>query len=77
MQIRCIFNGQNVLRTQLTFSMLDTGTLEDVKRYCQYLIDMAGKEGGYIMSSGGFVDYAQPEHIRAMIDFTKEYGLYE
>lgn len=56
--------------------ILCTGTTNDVKAYCKQLIDVAGKGGGFILSSGVILDTAKPENIRAMIEFTKEYGIY-
>jgi hypothetical protein len=57
-------------------SMLNLGTPDDVKAYCKKLIDTAGKNGGFIMSNGAFFDEAKPENIKAMVDITKEYGVY-
>ncbi|MGB4504060.1 MAG: uroporphyrinogen decarboxylase family protein, partial [Syntrophaceticus sp.] len=57
-------------------ALLCTGTPEEVKEYCKKLIDVLGKDGGYIMDSGACIDEAKPENIKAMIDFTKEYGVY-
>ncbi|MBL7213792.1 MAG: hypothetical protein ISS61_15580, partial [Desulfobacteraceae bacterium] len=57
-------------------SILNLSTPEDVKAYCKNLIDVAGKGGGYILSNGSFFDYAKPENLKAMVDFTKEYGVY-
>jgi uroporphyrinogen-III decarboxylase len=54
-----------------------TGTPEQVKAYCKDLIDVAGKNGGYIMSFGTSMDQAKPDTIKAMYDFTKEYGVYK
>lgn len=53
-----------------------TGTADKVKEYCRQLIDTAAKGGGYIMSFGTAMDDGKEETIRAMIDFTKEYGVY-
>lgn len=57
-------------------SLTDTGTPDDIRAYCQNLIDVAGKGGGFILSTGSSMDMARPENVRAMIDFTKEYGVY-
>jgi len=57
-------------------SMLNTGTPDEVRDYCKNLIDVAGKGGGYIMTSGGVIDKAKTENVRAMIEVTKEYGEY-
>jgi uroporphyrinogen-III decarboxylase len=58
-------------------ALLGTGTTDDVKAYCKQLIDVAGKGGGFILSSGATLDGAKPENVRVMIEFTKEYGLYK
>jgi hypothetical protein len=58
-------------------SLLMLGTPDDIKDYCKKIIDIAGKGGGYIMSNGAFFDDAKPENVKAMVDFTKEYGVYK
>jgi len=58
-------------------SMLALSTSDEVKAYCKKLIDTVGKGGGFIMSNGAFFDEAKPENVKAMVDFTKEYGIYK
>jgi hypothetical protein len=57
-------------------SLLGLATPDEVKAYCKKLIDTVGKDGGFIMGNGAFFDEAKPENIKAMVDFTKEYGGY-
>ena len=57
-------------------SLLATGSPEEVKDYCKKLIDVVGKDGGFIMDAGAVTDEAKPENMKAMTDFTKEYGVY-
>jgi uroporphyrinogen-III decarboxylase len=58
-------------------SMLRLSTPDEVKDYCKKLIDTAGKGGGYMMGNGAFFDEAKPENVKAMVDVTKEYGVYK
>jgi hypothetical protein len=58
-------------------SMLKLGTPQDVRDYVKKLIDTAGKDGGFILGNGAFFDHAKPENLKAMVDFTKEYGVYK
>ncbi|MBU1277125.1 MAG: uroporphyrinogen decarboxylase [Proteobacteria bacterium] len=58
-------------------SLLVTGTAREVEGYCKELIDTIGKNGGFIMSSGTSLDEARPESLRAMIEVTREYGVYK
>jgi uroporphyrinogen-III decarboxylase len=57
-------------------AILSTGSTDDVKAYCKRLIDVAGKGGGFILAPGATLDTAKLENVRAMIEFTKEYGVY-
>jgi uroporphyrinogen-III decarboxylase len=57
-------------------SILQVGTVDDVKAKCKELIDTAGKDGGYILAPASALDEVKPENLKAMIDFTKEYGRY-
>lgn len=69
--------GDNVcIRGNVPLSIMCTGTPDDVKEYCKKLIDIVGKGGGFIMDSGCPLDDAKTENVRAMIDFTKAYGVY-
>jgi len=58
-------------------SLLAIGSPQEVKDYCKMLIDVAGKGGGLIVDASATIDEAKPENIKAMMDFTKEYGVYE
>jgi hypothetical protein len=57
--------------------LLAVGTPEMVKDYVKKLIDTVGKGGGYILGNGTVIEDAKPENIHAMIDTTKEYGVYK
>ena len=68
--------GAKVESLNIPLSILATGTPDDVKGYCKKLIDVVGKGGGFIMAPSTSLDDAKPENVKAMIDFTKEYGVY-
>ncbi|MBN1847601.1 MAG: hypothetical protein JW932_03365 [Deltaproteobacteria bacterium] len=63
-------------RGNVPVSLLNTGTPEEVKDYVKELIDVVGREGGLIVDCGSVIDEAKHENIKAMIEFTKEYGRY-
>ncbi len=77
-----IFKAKEVLgdtvciRGNVPLSIMSTGTPDDVTDYCKKLIDGVGKGGGFIMDSSTVLDDAKPENVKAMMDFTKEYGVY-
>jgi uroporphyrinogen-III decarboxylase len=57
-------------------SLLQVGTEDDVIAYCKKLIDNVGKDGGFILSPSTSVEEVNPRNLKAMIEFTKEYGVY-
>jgi len=64
------------LQGNVPLSILATGTPDDVRSYCKKLINGVGRDGGFILDSATGLDDAKPENVRAMIEFTKKYGVY-
>jgi uroporphyrinogen-III decarboxylase len=76
-KVKEVLGGHQCIAGGIVPSLLQTGTVPDVKDQCQKLIDVCGKDGGYIMMHSCELDEAKPENVKAMIDFTKEYGVYK
>ena len=58
-------------------ALLALGSPQEVKDYVKKCIDVAGKDGGYIVSNGAFFDQAKAENVHAVVDATREYGIYK
>jgi hypothetical protein len=77
-----IYRAKDILRGHLCIqgnvpsTILQTGTVRDVEEYCKKLIDYVGKDGGFILSPRSSTDEVKPENLKAMIEFTREYGRY-
>ncbi|MFC2071007.1 uroporphyrinogen decarboxylase family protein, partial [Chloroflexota bacterium] len=77
-----IYKAKEVLKNHLCIqgnvpsSLLQAGTVQEVKDYCKDIIDKIGKDGGFILSPRSSTDEVKPENLKAMIDFTHEYGVY-
>jgi uroporphyrinogen-III decarboxylase len=71
-----VLGGHACIAGNITGSLLYTGTPEDVKKYCRWLIDTCGPGGGYILSMGISVDKVDPANLQAIIETAKEYGVY-
>ncbi len=61
----------------MPIATLSVGKPQDVRDIARKLIAQAGKGGGYIMMNGAVIENVPPENVRAMIDATKEYGVYK
>ena len=58
--------------------LLATGTPNEVRQYCKKVIDGVAGDGGYIMDASAIVQNdAKIENIKAMTEFTREYGAYK
>lgn len=66
-QVACIAGN-------VPLSLLCTATPADVKAYCKTLLDTAGKNGGFIFSTGAGMQGARAENVKAMIDFSRQYS---
>ncbi|MFC2039133.1 uroporphyrinogen decarboxylase family protein [Chloroflexota bacterium] len=77
-----IYRAKDVLKDHMCIrgnvpaSLLQTGSVQDVEDYMKTLIDDIGKDGGLVVCPRSSPEKAKPENMRAMIDFTKEYGVY-
>jgi hypothetical protein len=56
-------------------SLLCTGSPREVKEYCHHLIEVAGNNGGFILTGGAQIDKGNPENLRAMMETAREYQL--
>ena len=57
-------------------SLLQVGSVQQVKDYCKRLIEECGEGGGFILAPRSSTDEVKPENLRAMIDCASEYGAY-
>jgi len=72
-----ILGGHSPIKGNVPITVIATGTPEQVKACCKDLIDYCGKGGGYILCTGTQLDDAREENVRALMDFSKEYGIYQ
>jgi hypothetical protein len=78
-----IFRAKEVLsevaciRGNVPASLLNTGTPEEVTACCRKLIEVVGKNGGFILDgANGIPDNAKTENVLAMMRSVHEYGHY-
>lgn len=71
-----IVGGTACIAGNMPLSLLQSGTPDQIREYSKRLIDIVGKGGGFIMTSRGGMDDANPELVKVWAEFTKEYGVY-
>lgn len=75
-RVKEVLAGHVCISGNVPASLLQTSDVEGVKKYVKWLIDVVGKDGGLIVGPGSVVDEVKPENLKAMVDFTREYGKY-
>jgi uroporphyrinogen-III decarboxylase len=70
-----VLGGHMCISGDVPASLLTLGTPEDVREYCQRLIDEVGQDGGFFLTTGCEcpVD-AKFENVKMMIDVAKTYN---
>jgi len=78
-----VFEAHRVLGHKFCLSggipnfLLSYGTPDQVRACCKKVIDGVALDGGYIMDASAIMqDDTRAENLKAMTDFTREYGVY-
>jgi hypothetical protein len=71
-----VLGGKACIAGNVPIALLTVGTPDDVRAYCKDLIDNVAVDGGFIMGPSGQTEDVKIENVKAMVDFTKEYGVY-
>ena len=72
-----IAGANTCIAGNIPISKIMTTTPDDIRQYCKQLIDTCAPGGGYIMSLGCAADEGKIDTLKAMFDFTREYGVYK
>lgn len=58
-------------------SLLCTASPEEIRDYCKDLMEVAGRDGGFIFTTGAGMQGSKTENVKAMMDAGKEFGSYQ
>jgi len=61
------------LAGNVPLDLLCAGTPDEVKAYCKELINVAGVDGGFILSTGAGIQGSRKENVKTMMTFCKAY----
>jgi uroporphyrinogen-III decarboxylase len=61
----------------MPLSLLQTGSHENIQQYTRKLIDVVGRDGGFIMGPRSAMDECDPVKVKVWVDYTREYGVYK
>ena len=67
-KVKEVLGGHLCISGNVPSSLLQTSDVEGVKKYCKWLIDVVGKDGGFIMGPGSVVDEVKIKQILAAGD---------
>jgi uroporphyrinogen-III decarboxylase len=72
-RVKQVLGNTQCISGNVPTSLMCTGTPEAVKEYCRKLIELFGKDGGYILTGGAGAAEVKAENLRAMMAAAKEY----
>lgn len=76
-QAHKILGGRFCISGNVPNTLLAYGKPEEVRDYCKRLIDEYARDGGFIIDASAVIQWdAKEENIRAVIEATREYGVY-
>jgi len=75
-QAKKIIGDHTCIAGGIQVSLLQSGTVGEVRKVTERLVKEVGAGGGYIMTSSTVLDDAKPELVKAWVDATNEYGVY-
>lgn len=68
--------GNSSISGIIPYSVMLTGTVQELKDYCRKLIEVCGEGGGFILNGGGLPEGGNPEKLRVFMQAAEEYGRY-
>jgi len=76
-EVHKVLGGKFALSGGVPNDLLAFGKPKQIREVCKKVIDGVARDGGFIMDACAIVQNdAKVENIRAMTDFTREYGVY-
>jgi uroporphyrinogen-III decarboxylase len=76
-KVKEILGDKMCITGLMPVSLLQVGTPEEIKAYSKELIDVVGKDGGFIMAPKASISDAEPEQVKIWAEYTREYGVYK
>ena len=71
-----VLGKECALQGNVPSSMIVTSKPTAVKEYCRNLIEVVGKDGGFILSPGAQPEYPRLENLKAIVEAANTYGYY-
>lgn len=76
LKVKASLGKRHCIGGNVPAGLLLTGSEDEVKAYCRDLIDRLAPGGGYVLCNGTAMDEGNPANLHAMIDFSRQYGVY-
>jgi uroporphyrinogen-III decarboxylase len=70
-------NGIACVGGNMPMDLLTVGSTQNAIDHTKRLIDICGKDGGYIMANGAFFDKVKWDNLKAIVDTVKKFGIYK
>ena len=70
-KVKEILGGRQCIKGNVPSSLMTVGSTENLRRYCEDLLELFADIGGFILANGAVVDYSSDEHLRTLIEVVR------
>ena len=71
-KVKEILGGRQCVKGNIPSSLMTVASTDDLRRYCEDLLELFADTGGFILANGAVVDYSSDEHLRTLIEVVRQ-----
>lgn len=70
-RVKEILGGQQCIKGNIPSSLMTVASTDELRRYCEDLLELFADTGGFILANGAVIDYTTDEHLRTLIEVVR------
>jgi len=70
-KVKAVLGGQQCIKGNIPSSLMTVGSLDDLRKYCEDLLELFADTGGFILANGAVIDKSDDDHIRTLIEVVR------
>ena len=68
---KAVLGGHQCIKGNIPSSLMTVGSTNDLRKYCEDLLELFADTGGFILANGAVVDYTTDAHLRTLIEVVR------
>ena len=71
-KVHKILGGLQCIKGNVPSSLMTVGSTDDLRKYCEDLLQLFSDKGGFILANGAVIDYTTDAHVRTLIEVVRQ-----